>query len=181
MGLAKTKKCPFCDCTVQTIDHTLSFCQHPELVKARAWVDGDKVNLDNIPADILPEWLRLGIPRAMANTISGTFWGAPFETIQLRTQLDRRALGIRDSGKVFKLQSDLDLILKENNAEALHARQVGALMRGVVEPGSSSGAEPTWCDALPPNLPNTYCDGTVSNPAQKLFALGGSGAWRKDR
>ena len=57
MGFAETKKCPFCDCTIQTMDHTLSFCQHPELVKARAWVDGDPLNIDSIPQSVLPSGL----------------------------------------------------------------------------------------------------------------------------
>ena len=115
----------------------------------------------------------------MANTISRTFWGAPPESIQLRTHLDRKALGIPDSGQVFKLHTDLDHILKENKADTLNARQVAAQMRGVVELESNSGVQPLWCDALPPKLPKTFCDGTVSNPAQKLFALGGSGVWHK--
>ena len=86
MGLVDTKRCPFCDCYIQTIDHTLFFCQHPDLVVARAWQAGDPINLDSIAQEIFPAWLRLGMPKAMANTISGTCWGTPLTEVNLRTR-----------------------------------------------------------------------------------------------
>ena len=66
-------------------------------------------------------------------------------------------------------------------ASDLNARQVAAMMRGVVEPGVGMGVQPPWCDAEPPTEVNSYSDGSVSNPTQKLFALGGSGVWHKGR
>ena len=93
------------------LDHTLSFCQHPALVAARAWQDGDPIHLDSIAQEIVPEWLRLGMPKAMPNTISGTCWGAPLANIKLRTSIDRKALGIRDHGDISKLQRELDKVL----------------------------------------------------------------------
>ena len=48
MGLVNTKQCPSCSCTIQTIDHTLHFCQHPDLVKARKWEEGDPLNINRI-------------------------------------------------------------------------------------------------------------------------------------
>jgi len=43
------------------------------------------------------------------------------------------------------------------------------------------GIQPPWCDADPPAKVSSYCDGSVSNPSQKTFALGGSGVWHKGR
>ena len=96
MGLAQTKKCPFCECTIQSIDHTLDFCKHPELDKAREWVEGDPLNINSIAPDIFPELLRLGIQRALDKTISGTYWGTPLEDFSVNTHLDRKAIGIMD-------------------------------------------------------------------------------------
>ena len=181
MGLVDTKRCPFCDCTIQTIDHTLSYCTHPDLVAARAWRDGDPINLDSIAQEVFPAWLRVGMPKAMANTISGTFWGTPLTEVNLRTSIDRKNLGIRDHGEVTKLQRELDEVLSRMGASELCARQVAARMRGIVEPGRGMGIQPPWCDADPPAEVNSSRDGSVSNPTQKLFALGGSGVWHKGR
>ena len=49
MGLVRSKKCPFCDCTIQTIEHTLWECTHPPLVEARKHQSGDPMNINNIP------------------------------------------------------------------------------------------------------------------------------------
>ena len=89
------------------MDHTLSFCTHPDLVAARAWQDGDRINLDSIDQNVFLAWLRAGMPKAMANTISGTFWGTPLTEVSLRTSIDRKNLGIRDHGKVTKLQGGI--------------------------------------------------------------------------
>ena len=79
------------------------------------------------------------MPKAMANTISGTFWGTPLTEVNLRTSIDRKNLGIRDHGDVTKLHRDFDEILSRMGAGELCARQVAARMRGVVEPGGGWG------------------------------------------
>jgi len=163
------------------MDHTLSFCTHPDLVAARAWLDGHRINLDSIDQNVFPAWLRAGMPKAMANTISGTFWGTPLSEINLRTSIDRKNLGIRDHGKVTKLQGELDEVLCRMGVSNLCARQVAAKMRGTVGSGGGMGIQPPWCDADPPAEVSSYSDGSVSNPTQKSFALGGSGVWHKGR
>ena len=132
MGLAKTKQCPFCSCSIQTIDHTLHYCNHPELVKARAWQEEDPININSIPPDMFPEELRLGIPIAMDQTITGTYRGTPLEEVKGRTNLDRKAMGIRDHGDVTKMQRELSEVIQRMEAEHLNARQVAVRMRGVV-------------------------------------------------
>ena len=124
MGLADTKQCPFCSCSVQTIDHTLHFCQHPDLVKAREWQDGDPRNINSIPPDFFPEGLRLGIPQAMDQTITGTYWGLPLGDVKLRTGLDRKTVGVRDHGKVAKMQKELQELTQKNGSEDRNARHL---------------------------------------------------------
>ena len=118
---------------------------------------------------------------AAANAISGTFWGTPLSEINLRTSIDRKNLGIRDHGKVTKLQGELDEVLCRMGVSNLCARQVAAKMRGTVGSGGGMGIQPPWCDADPPAEVSSYSDGSVSNPTQKSFALGGSGVWHKGR
>ena len=124
MCLANTKECPFCSCPIQTIDHTVHFCQHLDLVRAREWQEGDPVCLSSIPPETFPEWLRLGIPRAMDQTITGTYWGEPVEEVKLRTQLDRKVVGVRDHGKVAKPQREPKEITERKGTTELNARQL---------------------------------------------------------
>ena len=89
-------------------------CQHPHLVKARKWEDGDPLNINSTATELFPEWLRLGIPKAMHQTITGTFWGVPLEDVNLRTSLDRKAVGVRDDGRIAKVQRDLNEITQKS-------------------------------------------------------------------
>jgi hypothetical protein len=97
----------------------------------------------------------------------------------LRTGLDRKTVGVRDHGDVAKMQKELKELTQKTGTEDLNARQLAARMRGTVCYEADPSVHPPWCDDLPPQEPNAYCDGSVSNPAQKQFALGGSGVWHK--
>ena len=99
----------------------------------------------------------------------------------MKTHLDRKAIGIRDHGEIANFQRELDDTFIKMNAVNLNARQIAARIRGVVCFEADMNVHPPWCDTGPPRDVNAYCDGSVSNPAQKQFALGGSGIWHEGR
>ena len=85
----------------------------------------------------------------MDQTITGTFWGEPLEEVKLRTQLDRKAVGVRDHGKVAKQQREPHEITQQTGTTELNARQLVALMRGVVCYDADPNVHPPWCDDPP--------------------------------
>ena len=181
MGLVRSKKCPFCDCTIQTIEHTLWECTHPPLVEARKHQSGDPMSINNIPFELFPKQLLLGIPKALASTLTGTFWGTPLEEITLRSTNDRRNIGVNDTIDAHKLNEQLQAQLAKHQCEQLNARQTAAMIRGVVNAGELLTCLPPVCTERPPEHANCFPDGSVSNPTQAEYRLGGSGAWHPHR
>jgi hypothetical protein len=169
MGLAHTKKCPLCDCTIQTIEHTLWECQHPALVAARSFQTGDPMGINKIPYELFPKQLLIGIPQALGITLTGTCWGTPLEEITLRSTKDRKNIGVHDSNNAHRLNCQLQQLLVTHCCTHLNARQVAARMRGVIGAGEALVAMPPVCTETPPSIANCFPDGSVSNPSQSEF------------
>ena len=54
-------------------------------------------------------------------------------------------------------------------------------MRGVINSGDVLGVMPPHCSELSPPFANAWSDGSVSNPAQSNFRLGGTAVWHSRR
>ena len=90
-------------------------------------------------------------------------------------------LGIVDSVEACRLDNSLKDVLATKGPADVSARQAAAQMRGVISASDGPKVMPPICTQLPPFITNCVGDGSVSNHAQKQFALGGSGAWHPAR
>ena len=54
-------------------------------------------------------------------------------------------------------------------------------MRGVIGAGEALVVMPPVCTETPPSIANAFSDGSVSNPSQSDFRLGGTGVWHPRR
>ena len=157
------------------IDHHTKF-PTTQCIKHYPWFD---VN----PAD-LPTCLLHGLPPAMSNRLHGTFWGAaPSSTITTQQQI-RQSMGIYDDTRHRRhVEEAKDIeaqeLYAEVDAQHLTARQAFQLQRGQNEEVDIAPPNPTM--DRPPQHPNVYSDGSVKNPTEPQFSLGGAAAWHPQR
>ena len=107
------------------------------------------MGISNIPHDLFPKQLLLGIPQALDITLTGTVWGTPLEEISMRSTKDRRNIGIHDSINAHRLNCQLQQLLDKHCCKHLNARQAAAMMRGVIGAGEALVAMPPVCTETP--------------------------------
>ena len=121
----------------------------------------------------------------MANQLHTTFWSlTPQQTHTQQPHL-RQRMGIGDSTRkqrIVSMQSNNEAQeqLSMHNLQQCTARQAFQHLRGNHPPASTT-ALPTTCTDSPPDQPNVYTDGSLINPTEPSFCLGGAGAWHPQR
>ena len=121
----------------------------------------------------------------MTNQLHTTFWALPPQQIHTQSQDLRHRMGITDSTrkqKVDTMQNNREAQeqLSNHNLQHLTARQAFQHLRGQHSPAATI-ALPATCNDLPPEQPNVYTDGSLINPTDPYFCLGGAGAWHPQR
>ena len=70
----------------------------------------------NFPYHLFPSQMLIGIPHAMANTLTGTFWGTPLEDIALWAMCARKKnKGVVDSLDAKMLNCQLQILLAKHS------------------------------------------------------------------
>ena len=157
---------------------------HPDLYpKARKTWQAQQL-FDIHPQD-LPTSLRFGLPPDMTNQLNTTFWALKPQQTHTQAPHLRHRMGIRDSTRkqrIVSMQNNKEAQeqLNTHNLQQLTARQAFQHLRGQ-QPPTTNIALPTNCTDLPPEQPNVYTDGSLINPTESHFCLGGAGVWHPQR
>ena len=141
--------------------------------------------LFDIEVKDLPTALRFGLPPDMTNQLHTTFWALTPHQTHTQAPHMRKRMGIADSTRKQRI------VARQNNQEAQEqlgehglqhstARQAFQHLRGQ-HPPTPNTALPDTCHDRPPQQPNVYTDGSLINPTEPLFSLGGAGAWHPNR
>ncbi len=174
IGLSEGR-CQHCGQDVQDITHITWEC--PEINKHRKIKD-----LRDVNADLLPDFIKHGIPKSMSTDVEGTFWGdrPTFEQMQSNEQtID--AIGMQSNIKrktiaSCKNQEIMDVLQSNSlNPGNCNARQCFQQIKACKQPPHL--ALPYKCHRTAPDDINVYTDGSWINPLQQYLGLGGAGVW----
>ena len=168
IGAAENSHCDLCGQELQNTGHSIWNCC--KLEKARIEADPELAQID--PEDLHSD-IKRGIAPAMGTQPESTFWGS--ELNGSRTEKLKKLLGYRNAPKEC---SEARNILVHAKTLGCNARQLISVFRG----GFGQGETPNFpmdVEGKPDKNPELFSDGSVKNPANQLWALGGFGVWTK--
>ena len=162
IGAAENSHCDLCGQELQNTGHSIWNCC--KLEKARIEADPELAQID--PEDLHSD-IKRGIAPAMGTQPESTFWGS--ELKGSRTEQMKTLLGYR---KAPTECSEARNILVHAKTLGCNARQLIAVCRG----GFGQGGAPKFPEDVqgrPGKVPDTFTDGSVKNPTDQAWALGG--------
>ncbi len=158
IGLSESGTCTHCGGEVHDISHVLWSC--PVVNKHRKVED-----LNHLDPQLLPTYIKHGVPAAMSSNIESTFWGQVEQVSNEQASADTlKAIGIptTNRGKVVascKNQEVKDVLATCNiNPASNNARQ--AFQQIKANKQKPHLAMPYRCTRLPPADINVYTDGS---------------------
>ena len=167
IGQALTSKCPHCGCEQVTIEHTIWNCN--VLIDKAVGIDMDLCSIG--ASRILPRPLLVGLPPALAADLQSTYWGTTLDDYdgQLR----------KDVGAVEKprhASAEVQALVRKTleTSPLLNARQVIQKLRGG-HVSCEIAIDDESCSLSPPDCPNVYSDGSLKNPRNWYWGMGGYG------
>ena len=122
----------------------------------------------------------------MTSRLHATFWGMhPTRTSTTDMQV-RINMGLRDGSRAQRTRSqEQDAIttteLAKHQLSNLGARQAFQVLRGCNAPTPPDITTSEPCHLPPPPQPNSYTDGSLKQPTEPDFCLGGGGTWHPHR
>ncbi len=168
-------KCVHCGQDVQDISHITWNC--PKINQHR------KINdLKEVDSDMLPVFIKHGIPKAMSTNVEEVFWGkVPMADGKQCNRQTLEAIGKQATSKRKVVASckhqEIKDVLKGNNLIPgnCNARQCFQQIKANKQPPHL--ALPYRCHRPAPADINVYTDGSWINPLQQYLGLGGAGVW----
>ena len=166
-GQAEDKQCVLCQAGDEGPTH---FWSCPALEEARRRADSA---LSEIPPDVLPNPIKVGIAPAMSCCPGGLFW---MHTPPEGMTGDQAVLCGQNGDRQF----DEPVAQLLEQSKDFTAREV---MQNLVSQGDRCNApiNNKRIEQLPPPEPNVFPDGSVINPRSLHWQIGGMGLWWPDR
>ncbi len=174
IGLSQGR-CSHCGGAPEDITHVTWHC--PAIHKHRQFKD-----LQHINPDVLPGYIKHGVPKAMSADIEATFWGDVLEpdhiqnhsptcnAIGLQTCNRKKVIASCKNQEIIQVLSKYDLNNKQHNArQCFHNIKANRS-----EPHLPM---PHRCHRPAPDDINVYTDGSWIHPLQQYLGLGGAGVW----
>ena len=171
IGQAATTSCPHCGKEGQDMVHTIWTCEILGYKLEEA--DHEIINLAR--QGKLPSSLLLGIPPAMDANFDNSFWGRTLDDFD---DCQKPCVGqvLMESHACSNVRESVRQTL-EQNSQCLNARQVIQQLRGGHTTFRMSDITP--CQEAPPEEPNVYSDGSLKNPRNWYWGMGGYGlVWK---
>ncbi len=144
-----------------------------------------KNGIGNIHLDDIPNYLKLGMPCAMARELDKTFWGKDKADLKTDNQVGTEACGVgylpKDVGRWKDRNLIAESIYKDKGVDVKfsNARQAFNQVRG--SPPTDKVARPTHCKEKAPKDINVYTDGSLLQGIRCDWALTAAAAWWPQR
>ena len=169
-GQSNSKACELCGCPTQTTRHLIYDCPALKDSRVEACKCLPGVNLNDIP-----NALQIGLPPAMGTDYEATFWGVPWTDCAAPTQ----AIGCFDTQAATESTTGDTIDRLRWESKHAQANHFVNYHRGNFE--FSEFPELPFCNDGPPDMPNVYSDGGVTNPDSPTWATGSFGIFWPDR
>jgi hypothetical protein len=167
-------KCIHCGEDVDDISHITWKCK--VIHKHR------KINdLKELNPDVLPCYIKHGVPKAMSTDVQATFWGDKLEIDSPSNEQANNAIGVATCNKsrivaTCKQQEVDDVLSNAGISKQSHnARQAFSKLKANKDPPHL--ALPYECHRKAPADINVYTDGSWIYPLEQYLGLGGAGVW----
>ena len=175
IGLATSSKCSHCGEEVTDITHVTWSC--PVINQHRRIED-----LKSLDPQLLPAYIRHGIPAAMSGDMETTFWGqqVPEDVVQSKGETIN-IIGVPSTRRQKLVASsknrEVKDVLRKCNIDPLHhnARQAFQKIKANKQPPHME--KPYRCTRKPPAEINVFTDGSWTSPLHQYLGLGGAGVW----
>ena len=168
IGQAPSAKCDHCGQIHDSITHTIWTCQALKRKALQQGADKSIVELGDI--NLLPKPLLVGLPPALAADFDMAFWGGSLQNFEeaLQQIVGKPAKANHASRDTRQLVQEL-----HGTNPLLNARQIIQELRGghVI----LDMAPIDKCEEAPPDKPNVYNDGSLKNPRNWYWGMGGYG------
>ncbi len=177
-------KCKHCGQETQDITHVLWQC--PAINKHRKIHD-----LGQIDPDLLPNYIKHGVPKAMTSNVEATYWGDTEEEALLNKPQDahsnpitnetKQQIGLQSNNHYktiasCKNQEVKDFMKTVDLDHKIHnARQCFEAVKATK--GQPHMPLPFRCRRAPPPDINVYTDGSWIYPLKQFLGIGGAGVW----
>ncbi len=168
-------KCKHCGGGMKDITHICWDC--PEISKHRKVHD-----LKDVNPDLLPDFIKHGVPKAMSPDIEGAFWGGVPTTDHYHgNEVTLKSIGMPACNKRKVIAScknqEIKDACKEHDIDftTCNARQCFQQIKACKQPPHM--VLPYKCYRPAPVDINVYTDGSWVNPLQQYLGLGGAGVW----